>query len=115
MNRDQESVRVAIDVGGTFTDVAILNESAGTVRFEKVYTTPNDPAIGVLDGFARADAVMLSNGALRAGSMRRVLLLPKRARAHSDLSTGSVDKASGSPATPRAVHHRDRCGHRWAD
>ena len=48
------ALRVAVDVGGTFTDAAILDESARTVRFDKVATTPADPAVGVLDTFRKA-------------------------------------------------------------
>ena len=47
-----QGTRVAIDVGGTFTDVVTLNEDNGTVAFDKVPTTPSDPQRGVLDGFA---------------------------------------------------------------
>ncbi len=47
-----QGTRVAIDVGGTFTDVVTLSEDSGTVAFDKVPTTPSDPQRGVLDGFA---------------------------------------------------------------
>lgn len=47
-------IRLAIDVGGTFTDVAILDEAGGTVRFDKVSTTPHDPAVGVVAAFRKA-------------------------------------------------------------
>jgi N-methylhydantoinase A len=53
-----ERVRVAIDVGGTFTDVVKLTPATGELRFEKVPTTPSAPTEGVLDGFAKADAAM---------------------------------------------------------
>lgn len=46
-----QGTRVAIDVGGTFTDVVTLSEDNGTVAFDKVPTTPSDPQQGVLDGF----------------------------------------------------------------
>lgn len=52
-SRDR-AIRIAIDVGGTFTDVAVLDESDRTVRFEKVETTPTDPAVGVINGFKKA-------------------------------------------------------------
>ena len=41
--------RLGVDVGGTFTDLLIVDEEAGTVSVEKVPTTP-DPAEGVLTG-----------------------------------------------------------------
>lgn len=42
--------RVAIDVGGTFTDVVELSAS-GALRFDKVPTTPARPTEGVLNAF----------------------------------------------------------------
>ncbi len=51
-------VRLAIDVGGTFTDVAILDEAEGTVRFDKVSTTPRDPAVGVVDAFHKGGVAL---------------------------------------------------------
>jgi len=47
------------DVGGTFTDLVFLNAVDGSVRVEKVRTTPDDPAQAVLSGvdaFRRTDA-----------------------------------------------------------
>ncbi|MGI9658842.1 MAG: hydantoinase/oxoprolinase family protein [Gaiellaceae bacterium] len=49
-------MRVSVDVGGTFTDVIVLDEESGDLRLEKVETVPADPASGVLGGFAKADA-----------------------------------------------------------
>ena len=40
--------RLAVDIGGTFTDVAV--EHNGACRTGKVLTTPDDPVRGVLDG-----------------------------------------------------------------
>ncbi|MDF2990927.1 MAG: N-methylhydantoinase [Microbacterium sp.] len=51
-----DNVRVAIDVGGTFTDVVKLTPATGSIRFEKVPTTPSAPTEGVLAGFAAAEA-----------------------------------------------------------
>lgn len=53
-----KGTRVAIDVGGTFTDVVSLDEGSGELRFEKVPTTPSDPQQGVLSGMAAADAAL---------------------------------------------------------
>ncbi len=51
-----ENVRIAVDVGGTFTDVVKLVPETGELRFEKVPTTPNEPTAGVLAAFDKADA-----------------------------------------------------------
>jgi N-methylhydantoinase A len=49
--------RLGIDIGGTFTDVAIVDEATGGIGVVKVPTTPGDFAQGVLDGLARALAM----------------------------------------------------------
>jgi N-methylhydantoinase A/oxoprolinase/acetone carboxylase beta subunit len=50
-------MRIAVDVGGTFTDVIVLDEQTQTLRLEKVETTPQNPASGVLQGFTKAEAI----------------------------------------------------------
>ena len=49
-------MRVSVDVGGTFTDVIVLDESSGQIQLDKVATTPANPAQGVLDGFQKVGA-----------------------------------------------------------
>ena len=41
--------RVAVDVGGTFTDVVAL-DARGRVTFTKVPSTPEDQSLGVMRG-----------------------------------------------------------------
>ncbi len=43
--------RIGIDVGGTFTDFLLL-DSNGNVAVYKTSTTPDDPAVGLLNGLA---------------------------------------------------------------
>ncbi len=43
-------MRVAFDIGGTFTDFVLEDARAGALHFHKVPTTPGDPAKAVLDG-----------------------------------------------------------------
>ncbi|MDF2234695.1 hydantoinase/oxoprolinase family protein [Albimonas sp. CAU 1670] len=50
------SVVAGIDVGGTFTDLVMLDEGAGTVRLAKVPTTPENQAGGVLGALDAAGA-----------------------------------------------------------
>jgi N-methylhydantoinase A len=46
-------VRLAIDVGGTFTDV-VLEDDFGRLSVHKVSSTPDDPTAGVVAGIDRA-------------------------------------------------------------
>jgi N-methylhydantoinase A len=47
---------IGCDVGGTFTDLILLDESAGEVSIAKVPTTPDNQAIGVMQAIAAAGA-----------------------------------------------------------
>ena len=42
--------RIGIDIGGTFTDVALVQEGSGRIGIAKVLTTPDDFARGVIAG-----------------------------------------------------------------
>lgn len=42
--------RIGVDIGGTFTDVALVDEDTGQIGVAKVPTTPADFGQGVLDG-----------------------------------------------------------------
>jgi N-methylhydantoinase A len=59
-------IRVAVDVGGTFTDICILDEETGTVSVAKVPSTA-DPIEGVMSGVEGAgvdlrDVTLFSHG-----------------------------------------------------
>lgn len=47
------SYRLGVDVGGTFTDLLLINEQNGQTFTAKVPSTPEDSSIGVLNGIAR--------------------------------------------------------------
>ncbi len=47
------SYRLGVDVGGTFTDLLLINEKSGETFTAKVPSTPEDSSIGVLNGIAR--------------------------------------------------------------
>ena len=47
------SKMIGVDVGGTFTDVFVLDEAAGTAEVAKVPTTRPDQSAGFLDGIGR--------------------------------------------------------------
>ncbi len=62
--------RIGVDIGGTFTDVALVDEASGRIGVAKVPTTPDDFGRGVFDGLnavmdkysvAAADVGLLSH------------------------------------------------------
>ncbi len=62
--------RIGIDIGGTFTDVAMVEEETGRIGIAKVLTTPKDFGQGVIDGItaglsqnsiAAADVALLAH------------------------------------------------------
>ena len=42
--------RVGVDVGGTFTDLILVDEETGLITVDKVPSTPDDPARGTVEG-----------------------------------------------------------------
>src|SRR5689334_19621659 len=42
-------VRVGVDVGGTFTDICLVN-SAGKMQVHKIPSTPADPSVAIISG-----------------------------------------------------------------
>ena len=60
-------LRVAVDIGGTFTDICILDEDSGALRVAKTASTPEDPLIGAMRGLEEAsidlkDVTLFSHG-----------------------------------------------------
>src|SRR5699024_9637880 len=47
--------RIAVDVGGTFTDVFVFNEDTKEISIAKTSSTPSNPEKGVLNGIAKAE------------------------------------------------------------
>lgn len=62
------SHRIAIDVGGTFTDCVVVDERNGSLDVVKVLSTPSDPAQGVMNGIRR----VISQTGVKPGEFSRV-------------------------------------------
>jgi len=50
MTDTASTFRVGCDIGGTFTDFVLLNETSREVRIEKCLSTPRDPSQGLMNG-----------------------------------------------------------------
>lgn len=64
-------IRIAVDIGGTFTDLECLDEASGTTHSFKTATTPDDPSLGLMNairgaaarfGFALSEVGFLMHG-----------------------------------------------------
>jgi N-methylhydantoinase A len=47
---NSQPLRLAIDVGGTFTDIVVIDDRDRTLLFGKVLSTSDDPAQGSIAG-----------------------------------------------------------------
>ncbi len=47
-------LRIAIDTGGTFTDVVAIDEDSGRQFVVKTPSTPHDPSVGLLEGVTKS-------------------------------------------------------------
>jgi N-methylhydantoinase A len=56
------ALRIGIDIGGTFTDAALVDGETGAIRVVKVLTTPEDPAQGFMAALERGLAERQATG-----------------------------------------------------
>src|SRR5262249_61536492 len=60
--RSMSAFRIGIDIGGTFTDAALVDGETGAIRVVKVLTTPEDPAQGFMTALERGLAECQASG-----------------------------------------------------
>lgn len=68
MTRSNPTLDVAVDIGGTFTDLVAIDRATGRVTQAKSLTTPHDLSQGVWDCFAKAGTAVASVQNLIHGS-----------------------------------------------
>jgi len=90
-------LRMGIDIGGTFTDLVLVNDASGELWITKVLTTYSDPAVGV------SEAVRQALGA-SARAMRSIDIVIHG----TTLATNTVIERKGSMTALLATRgHRD--------
>lgn len=80
-------MRVASDIGGTFTDLVYLDESIGEMGFSKTSTTPRDFAEGVVETLQRAELAISDTSFFVHGSTIIINALTERKGAKTGLIT----------------------------
>src|SRR5579871_2533398 len=80
-------MRIGVDVGGTFTDVVVLDEASGATSWLKLPTNEHDPATGVLDALAAAEVPLREVSHVKVGTTLGVNAVLTRSGAPTGLIT----------------------------
>jgi N-methylhydantoinase A len=114
--------RLAIDIGGTFTDLFVYDEETGEITVAKGPTTPEDPSLGVVNviekaGVAMSEVVFFAHGSTIATNAlverklaKTGLLTTKGFRDVLELRRGNRDELWDfyHDVAPSPVRRRDR-------
>ena len=125
--------RLGVDVGGTHTDLVLLDTTTGELMVEKVASTPDNPALGVLNGVANFVArgitpaaigffahgtTITTNALLEMRGAKVGLLITKGYRAIQEIQNQARDGnlfdyfyAKPAPITPQSLTREiaERC------
>lgn len=72
------SIRLAVDIGGTFVDAITFDRESRALRIEKAPTTPETPATGVFRSIAKVDAQLSATEAFVHGTTLGINALLER-------------------------------------
>ena len=106
------AVRAAIDIGGTFTDLVLLDLRSGTRTVAKVPSTPPDYSVGVLDALTQVGIRVSEINLFIHGTSAHLNALLERSAARTALVTtegfGDVYKvARGNRIRMYDLHYRN--------
>src|SRR5438445_7962821 len=98
-------IEIGVDIGGTFTDLAVYDPAADEMRFGKVLTTPTDPSAGVRDALEAFDANVAEAAAFVHGTTlaiqdRECAPARRLARAHGDRRRWWLGRPARACPTP---------------
>ncbi len=85
--KGKSRIRLAADIGGTFTDVAAFDEETGSLLLGKVLSTPGHLVDGIEGGVARAGTDFASAGLFLHGSTVAINTILERTGAKTALIT----------------------------
>ncbi len=82
---ETSELRLAADIGGTFTDIAVFDEKTGRLTFGKALSTPDNLVEGINAGVAKADTRYSSVGLFLHGSTIAINTILERTGARTAL------------------------------
>ena len=119
--KNQAKIRIAADIGGTFTDVAAFDEKRGVLMLGKTLTTPQRLVSGILDGMRKAGVTLADAKLFLHGSTVAINTMLERSGARAALITtrgfrdiyeiGRITRRSrrlGAPGPGHGRGERDR-------
>jgi N-methylhydantoinase A/oxoprolinase/acetone carboxylase beta subunit len=96
-------LRLAVDIGGTFTDVAAFDDTTGTLTFGKALSTPTRLVEGINAAVDKAGTDYAAAGLFLHGTTIAINTILERTGARTALVTteGFRDRRGGDGAPPR--------------
>jgi N-methylhydantoinase A len=85
--KNPAKIRIAADIGGTFTDVAAFDEKRGVLMLGKTLTTPQRLVSGILDGMRKAGVTLADAKLFLHGSTVAINTMLERSGARAALIT----------------------------
>ena len=82
---DGGNIRLAADIGGTFTDIAAFDPGSGRLHFGKTLSTPDSLIDGIAEGARKADAAFADAGIFLHGSTVAINAMLERTGAKTAL------------------------------
>jgi N-methylhydantoinase A len=82
---ETSGLRLAADIGGTFTDIAVFDETTGRLTFGKALSTPDNLVAGINAGVAKADTQYSAVGLFLHGSTIAINTILERTGARTAL------------------------------
>src|SRR5215207_5694056 len=81
------NIRLAADIGGTFTDIAVFDDKTGRLTFGKALSTPDRLVDGISSGVEKAGSEYKSAGLFLHGSTVAINTILERTGAKTALIT----------------------------
>ncbi len=95
---------LAVDIGGTFVDAITFDPASGELRFEKDFTTPEDPSVGVYAAIRRLQLNVAELGSFVHGTTLGLNTVLQR----NGVTTGIITNAGFEDVFEMARYMRER-------